>query len=469
MRCAIPDILAEACALPVIPFPVPSQPFSTEPSSAKVQTANLACLPGKDLESVARRRFQNPKPKKIGNWWWIYPWVDTWSDGKILRKRKPIKVAPAETGVREAQRIASEMMRPMNQGTQPIGGVVPFRVFVESDYRNAVLPLLAAPVQKNYNLVLRTRLLPEFGDVPLRDLTKRRLQTYFSTLEGSHATAAKIRDVLASVLNAAVRFDLLSSSPLKDVSLLPDKVGRRKKPYVKKEQFLQLVDAMEEPYATMVYTCVLAALRVSELLGLKWGDVGDSYLMIDERYCRGDWSKPKTQASNAPVAVDPDVIQRIRDLKNKEVTIPWGARGASKTIKLVRSSNPEDLVFQGLRSGQPMSDHNILMRHLKPVAKKLGLDLVNWQVLRRSYPTWLCRDGVDVKTVQGQMRHSTSKPTLDIYAQLVTEGQVLAANNLMQDLNRRRAGLSTEKRVPNAVQLEHELEHKTQNDLSRAS
>ena len=209
-------------------------------------------------------------PAQEGNWWWIQPWTDTWADGQIRRKRQRIKVAPADTGAREAQRIAAEIMRGQNQGLESIGSVTPFRVFVESDYRKAVLPLLAAPVQKNYNIVLRTRLLPEFGDLPLRELNKRRLQAYFSNLKGGRATAAKVRDVLASVLNAAVRFELLTKSPLEGVQLLPDKVGRKRKPIISKEGFPRLVDGMEEPYATMVFVCVMTSLRVSELLGLKW-------------------------------------------------------------------------------------------------------------------------------------------------------------------------------------------------------
>jgi integrase len=101
-----------------------------------------------------------------------------------------------------------------------------------------------------------------------------------------------------------------------------------------------------------------------------------------------------------------------------------------------------------------MSDHNVLVRHIKPVAKKLGLSLVNWQVMRRSAPSWQLADGADIKSVQAQMRHSTSKATLDIYAQLVSEGQRRVADNLMDDLNRLRNQPVTAKSVPIAPQLE---------------
>ena len=57
-----------------------------------------------------------------------------------------------------------------------------------------------------------------------------------------------------------------------------------------------------------------------------------------------------------------------------EVEINWGGKAAKKRFKLVRSDGPKDLVFQLLRRGAPLSDGNVLRRHLRPAAIKLGLD-----------------------------------------------------------------------------------------------
>ena len=77
-----------------------------------------------------------------------------------------------------------------------------------------------------------------------------------------------------------------------------------------------------------------------------------------------------------------------------------------------------------------MRDNNILVRHIKPAARKLGIEWVNWQVLRRSYATWLQQAGVDVKDAQGLMRHSRASTTMDIYQQLVPESQRRAVAKL---------------------------------------
>src|SRR5499427_6743126 len=176
------------------------------------------------------------------------------------------------------------------------------------------------------------------------------------------------------------------------------------KPNITKEQFDQILAEVPEPYATMVYVAVYSRLRVSELIGLRWNDVGDDFLMVDERCTRGDWSAPKSEASNAPVAVQRHVIEKIHALKVKTLSVRAGR--AIRTHRAVKFNGPNDLVFQSVRDGKPMRDNNILSRFIKPAACKLGLGFVNWRCLRTSYGPWLKRHGADMKDIQGQMRHS---------------------------------------------------------------
>ena len=154
---------------------------------------------------------------------------------------------------------------------------------------------------------------------------------------------------------------------------------------------------------------------------------------LDERYCRGDWSKTKTWASAATVGVPDFVIARIQRLKTLEVEVNWGGKGAKKRFKLVRSDGPTDLVFQSVRTGAPMRDENILRRHLRPAALRLGLDpkKATWRSLRTSCATWMVEAGANPKDVQGQMRHSRIATTLDIYAQHVPESQERAVAKMV--------------------------------------
>ncbi len=65
---------------------------------------------------MARRRFQDPKPQRLGKWWYLLTWQDEFVEGRRIRKRKRIKLAPATMPEREVRKIAAEMLRPLNQG-----------------------------------------------------------------------------------------------------------------------------------------------------------------------------------------------------------------------------------------------------------------------------------------------------------------------------------------------------------------
>jgi integrase len=282
-----------------------------------------------------------------------------------------------------------------------------FGFYVENTYNTDFLPLMAKSTQERYSGVIRNYLMPAFGKKCLRELTPKTLQHYFTGFVSSplsHESRDKIRDVLSSILQTAVP-ELLARNPMEHVKMPPDKRGkRRNKPYITPQQFEALVDLIAEPYATMIYVAVYTGLRVSELIGLRWNDVQDGHITIDERCCRGDWGAPKSEASNATIPVNHVVIRRIHRLKTLTVEVKAGR--PTRRYKLVKATGLDDLVFQSVRTGTAMRDNNILVRHIKPAAQRIGLGFVNWRCLRTSHATWLKMAGADVKDAQAQMRHS---------------------------------------------------------------
>jgi integrase len=327
-------------------------------------------------------------------------------------------------GEREVKKIAAEYLRPMNQGLQAIGSATVFNEFVDNVYSPVVLPKMASSTQDRYEGIIDNYLKPQFGGLCLREISVLTVDRYLSGLgktKLSHESIDKIRDVLSSIMQSAVRYELLVKNPVQGIRLPKPKQGKRSKPFITPEQFAALVNLIAEPYATMVYVAVYTGLRVSELIGLKWGDIGANSITIDERYCRGDWGSPKSEASSTTIPVNETVIHRIEALKGMTVKVKAGH--GTRKYEAVKSSGPADLVFASLAKGKPMRDNNILVRHIKPAARKLGLPFVNWQVLRRSFATWLKMAGADVKDAQSLMRHSRASTTLDIYQQFIPESE----------------------------------------------
>lgn len=397
---------------------------------------NEAILPGPskgDFDAMARRRFQNPKPKVEGNWWVLYYWQDEFRNGKRRRRKKREKLAPATTKEREVKKIAVEFLRPINQGLIPVGSATGFSEFVDGTYAPVVLPNMAKSTQERYSGVIKNYLRPQFGEMPLRDVTVLAVDRYFAGLGKTklqHESIDKIRDVLSSILTSAVRYGLLVKNPAEGVRLPRAKRGKKNKPWITQEQFHSLITLIPEPYATMVFVASFTGLRVSELIGLRWNDVHDDSITIDERCCRGDWGAPKSEASNDTIPVNRAVIVRIHRLKTLTVDVKAG-RG-TRHYKVVKSDGPDDLVFQSVRTGAAMRDNGILVRHIKPAARTLGLDFANWRCLRTSYATWLKEAKADVKDAQALMRHSRASTTLDFYQQFIPESQRKVVDGLVQ-------------------------------------
>jgi integrase len=398
---------------------------------------------------MARRRFQDPDLELVGQWWQVRIYQDEYLNGRRIRRRKRIRLAPASMNVREVQKLKAEYLRPLNQGLIPEGAAASFESYVETVYNTTEMPLFASSTQDRYEGIIKNYLVPEFGGLCLRQLTPLALQRYISgfRIQGrdgdkpgavesaearkrlSHESVDKIRDVLSGILGSAVKYGYLVVNPMEGVQAPPDKRGKRRhKPFLLPEQFGALVELISEPYATMVYVAVYSGFRVSELIGLRWGDVHEHSITIDERYCRGDWGEPKSDASNTTIPVGRKVIERIQRLRALTVEVKAGR--ATRRYRVVRSDGPDDLVFQSVKGGRPMRDNNILVRHLKPAGRKIGIPWVNWQVLRRSYATWLRMVGTDPRDRQSLMRHSRFTTTAEVYEQDLPESQLNAVEKL---------------------------------------
>jgi integrase len=337
------------------------------------------------------------------------------------------------------QKIADEMLRPMNQGLGLTGSAMKLSDFMNDSYMPEYLPEevkpdgsthLASSTRECYGGMISKYLQPDLGDRRLRDLKRSALQQYFSRKAAavSYPTMSKIRDALSSVLRAAVDVEYLNTNPMEGLRLPKDRRPKRPKPTITPEQFANLVQLVAEPYATMIFVAVWTGLRVSELIGLKWRCIHPDSITIEERYCRGNWATPKTEASAATIGIEPGVIARL--LRLSTLTVEVRAGRAVRKHKLVKSGGLDDLVFQSVKDGRPMNDQNILKRHLQPAARKLGLPFVCWRTLRTSHATWLVQAGADPKSVQGQMRHSRISTTMDIYAQIVPTSQRRALQQL---------------------------------------
>src|SRR5437870_13221390 len=108
--------------------------------SAEANTGNP--LRG-EFERMARRRFQDPKPRRRGDWWTIQVRQDVVVNGKLKRSNKRVRLGPARMAEREVRKVAAEYLRRLKQGIGGSGSAVSFAKYVEQEYKPVVMPRLA--------------------------------------------------------------------------------------------------------------------------------------------------------------------------------------------------------------------------------------------------------------------------------------------------------------------------------------
>jgi integrase len=158
----------------------------------------------------------------------------------------------------------------------------------------------------------------------------------------------------------------------------------------------------------------VTGLRASELVALKWKNVG--------------WNTGTLQSEYAFVEGE------LKETKSRNNALPL-AQAVLKVLRLWREHTPyrsdEDWIFASphFHGKTPYTYQILFRRHIRPVIERVsGLKSsrqapIGWHTLRRSLATLLISNGENVKVAQSQLRHTTPKITLELYAQAVSADQ----------------------------------------------
>jgi integrase len=219
-----------------------------------------------------------------------------------------------------------------------------------------------------------------------------------------------IRSLLHVLYQCARRWELIDTNP---IELVRQSGGRRGIPRtLTPGEISLLLDQLRQPYHSMVLVAVCLGLRVSEIIGLQWGDIDwdNRTVMVQRSVVHGRVGATKTEASLRPLPVDVRIIMPLKELHNRSL-----------------HTRREDWVFANAAS-RPRWQESILHRQLKPAALRAGVGKIGWHTFRHTYSTMLRSVGTDIKVQQELLRHSTIQSTMNIYTQAVSE-QKRAANS----------------------------------------
>jgi integrase len=185
--------------------------------------------------------------------------------------------------------------------------------------------------------------------------------------------------ILSGVFERAIEWKLWDGrNPCDGVKLGPKKTKRVKRIPTKQDldSFLAAIPETRiitaEGARYIVLTAVIVGLRISEVLGLRLGDIdgGERNLRVERRWRRGDEADPKSEAS-----------RRKREIVSFAEEILRYAKA--------RGTKPDDYIFRR-KDGDPLDDRDLQQHVFRPAAEAVGIyhEGFGMHVFRALNVTW---------------------------------------------------------------------------------
>lgn len=282
-----------------------------------------------------------------------------------------------------------------------------------------------------YDQRLRDHVLPVLGTVPIGGLRVTHVRRLVDRLADGGSLASSSMTSCIYITSGLCRFalkgGLLEHNPVGDLDR-DDRPGTKRltEPrYLTYAEVTMLLDALSDTFGPVATTCAYSGLRISEALGLRWGDLdlkAGTLTVVGQLGVSGEWvGYTKTEGSAATVPLLPALVRELRNHR---------ARSAERDLRLTRR---DALVFVTSR-GLPQSRRNALRAlHVAGDKAKLneeGRERVGCHDLRHSFVALAIDAGLSLPEVCALARHANVRVTAEVYAGLVDNGREIAVAKL---------------------------------------
>jgi integrase len=357
---------------------------------------------------------------KRNGWTWVFHYYkDKPETGK--RVENTVTLGPVSRFPREKDAWAEVERRHLaaNDGQNGIGRVT-FAELVEN-YRKKGFNKLGITTQS----ITAHILLPRWSGSFALEINPDEIEEWLGALALANPTKEKIRRVMNVVYRQGQKSRMLpmtgEGNPVGFVT--QSSKSNYKAVIVSPEQAFRIMMELDDPYRILVFLVAVTGLRISEALGLKWGDLDYKRRMI---HLRRVW-------------VEKDIVEQLKT-EGSAAPVPLGdlladaLRGWNQNSPYPKSN---DWVFPSLKlkGKTPLSAGIMAADKIRPAALKVGIRLERGQRFgfhnfRHSLATFLVSRGKDVKTIQGLLRHAKVTTTLDLYSQSIDAAKLEAQEDI---------------------------------------
>ena len=314
----------------------------------------------------------------------------------------------------QAERRRNELVHQLDTGAYVEPAKETVAQFLQTWLRDYAEVSVKPDTYEGYRSQVNTHLVPALGQIPVRNLAPRHIQTFESALlrEGLSArTVLHLHRRISQALTWGVKMGVLQRNAAAAVQ--PPRPQRREFKTLTWESVHDFLDAARDSkYLPLWLTALLTGLRRSEFLALRWRDLDltAGTLSVTRRVVQletkeMDFAPPKNgrprmvTLPHQAVAV----LQRIREIRESEREgLPW---------------NPEGLVFSK-PDGRPLRPATVSTA-FRRLARRTGNHGLRLHDLRHTHASLMLAAGIHLKVISERLGHSSISVTGDLYSHVL--------------------------------------------------
>ena len=302
---------------------------------------------------------------------------------------------------------------------------------------------IKAKTFEQYETILRVHAMPNIGDIQVSNLKPEHLQKIYNNMYENGISARTIHilnTVLHGALKQAVKNNLASRNVTEAVSL-PKSKAKEMRVLTLEEQkkFMRVLSA--DKMGNMYLFGLFTGLRRGELLALKWSDIDTerNVIRVERALSRvkdyGDTpnktklviEEPKTAKSKRIIPIF-DYLKEILDRqKQQQIKDKENSYGMYEE---------NDIIF-ATELGKMIDPGNFSRKFYKLI-REAGLPHANPHCLRHTFATRGLESGIDLKTMQELLGHSSILVTGDTYTHVLLDkkrNEINKLNRLVSEMN----------------------------------
>jgi integrase len=369
--------------------------------------------PYKEETSMARTSYQKGsldlKKYKEG-----YVWVLRYrlkQGNKWIEKKERLKVCNSEIEARsrkikrEAEALQQKRMLEINQINSSEKVEMTLKEFVNTHWLCYISDKDKPSSVEIHQSRLNTHILPVLGDKFLSAIAPVDIAEMMTKAKQSGLMQRSLMNVyttLRAVFGIAIEYDLIAVNPVRRKIHKPIIAKSEKVVVLTSEEIRKVFESVSEDHKPFLVCTTLTALRIGELLALRWQDVDfvSRTIEVNHNLSRTGLSSPKTQGSKRRIHIT-EYLFRMLELHYHKSAY----------------NKPGDFVFCR-EDGSLYSQAHMRECVLYPALEKVGIQRIKGRhgihLFRRSAATIL-KKGVGLEAAKELLGHSSVQTTDDYY------------------------------------------------------